>query len=133
MKVLVDVSSLIKTCLYAGKDPEAILASDGSQVNSARWGYDNTVNSLVATLDYLKCVPSDIVFAVEGFHSKSRRQHIDKGYKQDAKPKAPEMFEQFNEAKTLVLGAFRKLGSIQVTQDGVEADDIIAWFCTHTK
>jgi 5'-3' exonuclease len=133
MKVLVDVSSLIKTCLYAGKDPEAILASDGAQVNSARWGYDNTVNSLVATLDYLKCVPSDIVFAVEGFHSKSRRQHIDKGYKQDAKPKAPEMFEQFNEAKTLVLGAFRKLGSIQVTQDGVEADDIIAWFCTHTK
>lgn len=133
MKVLVDVSSLIKTCLYAGKDPEAILASDGSQVNSARWGYDNTVNSLVATLDYLKCAPSDIVFAVEGFHSKSRRQHIDKGYKQDAKPKAPEMFEQFNEAKTLVLSAFRKLGSIQVTQDGVEADDIIAWFCTHTK
>ena len=133
MKVLVDVSSLIKTCLYAGKDPEAILASDGAQVNSARWGYDNTVNSLVATLDYLKCVPSDIVFAVEGFHSKSRRQHIDKGYKQDAKPKAPEMFEQFNEAKSLVLGAFRKLGSIQVTQDGVEADDIIAWFCTHTK
>lgn len=133
MKVLVDVSSLIKTCLYAGKDPEAILASDGSQVNSARWGYDNTVNSLVATLDYLKCVPSDIVFAVEGFHSKSRRQHIDKGYKQDAKPKAPEMFEQFNEAKTLVLSAFRKLGSVQVSQDGVEADDIIAWFCTHTK
>ena len=133
MKVLVDVSSLLKTCLYAGKDPEAILAADGSQVNSARWGYDNTVNSLVATLDYLKCVPSDIVFAVEGFHSKSRRQHIDKGYKQDAKPKAPEMFEQFNEAKSLVLGAFRKLGSIQVTQDGVEADDIIAWFCTHTK
>ena len=133
MKVLVDVSSLIKTCLYAGKDPEAILASDGSQVNSARWGYDNTVNSLVATLDYLKCVPSDVVFAVEGFHSKSRRQHIDKGYKQDAKPKAPEMFEQFNEAKGLVLSAFRKLGSIQVTQDGVEADDIIAWFCTHTK
>ena len=133
MKVLVDVSSLIKTCLYAGKDPEAILASDGSQVNSARWGYDNTVNSLVATLDYLKCVPSDIVFAVEGLHSKSRRQHIDKGYKQDAKPKAPEMFEQFNEAKALVLGAFRKLGSVQVSQDGVEADDIIAWFCTHTK
>lgn len=133
MKVLVDVSSLIKTCLYAGKDPEAILASDGSQVNSARWGYDNTVNSLVATLDYLKCVPSDIVFAVEGFHSKSRRQHIDKGYKQDTKPKAPEMFEQFNEAKALVLGAFRKLGSVQVSQDGVEADDIIAWFCTHTK
>lgn len=136
MKILTDVSSILKTCLYAGKDTEgfSVETETGAVwVNTAAYGYENTINSITATLRNLAAVPSDLVLVEEGFNSKARRTAIDKGYKASATVTPKEMFEQFNELKKLVLGALRKVGAIVVTQPGVEADDIIAWFCERTK
>ncbi len=136
MKILVDVSSILKTCLFAGKDPEGYTAETetGSEfVNTAAYGYENTITSIVTSLKALNAVPSDLVLVEEGFNSKVRRSMIDKGYKANRTGGSKERHEEFNKLKALVLPVLRKVGAICVTQANVEADDVIAWFCQNTK
>jgi hypothetical protein len=103
-------------------------------VNSAAYGYENAVNSLVANINKYGVTPKDCVFVFEGKDSKKRRCMIDPFYKakRDA-DKPPEMYIQYNLLKEKLMQVFRDLGAIAVTQDFVEGDDILAWLVQNTE
>lgn len=130
-RLIVDVSSVVKRCLYVGKDHEngVEVTFNGKDVwcNSAMYGYDNAVNSIVACLENLNLVPRDMVLVVETGTSKIRRQQIYRGYKETREDKPKELNTAYGEARDMVVNAFRNLGAQVVTQPHIEADDVIAY------
>ena len=130
-RLIVDMSSVVKRCLYAGKDTEnGVKVQFGGKevlVNSHHYGYDNSVNSIVAALEDLGLVPSDMIMVTEAGASKILRQRIYSGYKAKREEHPPESNEAFGLARDSVVKAFRELGAVHVTQPGVECDDVIAY------
>jgi DNA polymerase I-like protein with 3'-5' exonuclease and polymerase domains/5'-3' exonuclease len=136
MKCVFDLSSTLWTCLRAGVDKEAFeIEKDGKKhkINTAAYGYENAVNSIKFTLDSLNLTPIDAVFAVEGTNSKARRLMIFKDYKKSSEEKPVEYFEQFQKLREMIFATFHSLGSIFVTHDNVEGDDLVAWIAVNTR
>jgi DNA polymerase I-like protein with 3'-5' exonuclease and polymerase domains/5'-3' exonuclease len=128
---LVDVSNVIWTCLMAGKDTEhgkTVKSEAGKEVhvNSAGFGYENVVNHLDKAMADLGLVPHQLIFAVEGRESKRARLALFPGYKGKS-DRIPEQYEAFNACKQMVLDQFLALGAQAVTQDGIEADDVLGY------
>ena len=129
---IVDLSSVIWTCLRAGKDTEfgTQYHVDGDNVtpvartahkpedaagqyvfvNSAEYGYENAVNHLTGMMDDLGLVPRNLIFVMEGKNSKADRTAIHPGYKA-GRDKLPHHYEQFNLCKEELLNVFLGLGS----------------------
>jgi 5'-3' exonuclease len=136
MKLIIDTSSLLWSSLLAGSDVEAKTVNHNGadiKVNTAEYGYENAVNSLVKSLADWKLTPKDCIFAVEGRDSKKRRSFIDPGYKAKRGNRPPEAYVEFNRLKAKLVETFRNLGAIVCTQDFVEADDVIAWLVENTE
>lgn len=136
MKLIFDLSSILWTCLLVGKDKEGKETEvDGRKVyvNSVMYGYENVVNLIVSVLKEQVCTPIDCIFAKEGLNSKSRRLMINRTYKIKRGKHSDLEYIHFQELRALVEKTFRSLGSIFVTQDNVEGDDLIAWLCESIK
>lgn len=137
MRIIVDLSSLLWTCLLAGKDVEGveIVDQDGKKhwVNTAAYGYEHVINSLTATLHEKNLTPIDMVLVVEGINSKARRLMINRDYKSSRGKRPTEAYDEFNKLKKTVVDTFKSLGAIAFQQDNVEADDAIAWFAEHSR
>lgn len=146
---LVDLSSVVWTCLFAGKDEEfgrLYLDVDGVitelprntpkkegeigtrvYVNSADYGYELAVNHLLKAMEDLRLQPRDLIIVLEGKNSKAERQFLLPTYK-SGRDKYDMHYEQFNLCKEKLLKAFTSLGAQQVWQDGgVEADDVLGY------
>lgn len=128
---LVDLSSVLWTCLFAGKDTEFGREVKNSAdkpvwVNSHEHGFENAINHLTTAMEDLGLTPHQLIFVVEGRDSKAPRKALHPAYKGD-RDKVPEHYEQFNELKRRVVEQFKVLGSQFVTQDRIEADDVIAY------
>lgn len=143
--MLVDVSSVVWMSLLAGQDKEfgrEVLVStqtaDGVKVkkvlvNSAQYGYENAVNHIVAALRRFELVPSNLILVVEGHNTKALRTVHLKQYKAGRDSRPPEAYEEFNKLKVMLVDAFRNVGAQVVTQDGVEADDVIAYLARNLE
>lgn len=134
MKLLVDMSSVMWTCLNAGQDPEGIpVSQDGKDflVPTCAYGYENAVNMLVAALKEQGLAPKDMILVFEGKDSKSRRCMIEPTYKAGRGKRVPEAYEQFNLLKEKLKTTFRNLGAMCATQDFVEGDDVLAYIATN--
>lgn len=136
MRIAIDTSSVIWTCLLAGKDTEGYKATDedGKEhwINTAAYGYEHVVNSIKATLDRFNCTPIDVILVVEGLNAKAQRLMINKEYK--AKKSRPvQAYEEFNTLKRTIIETFTGLGAIAFQQDNVEADDAIAWVAKNSR
>lgn len=81
MYIAVDVSSILWTALKVGKDVEGTVDENGVHCNSAAYGYENAINSVVRVLGELDAVPSELILVEEGYNSKSPRLNIDPNYK----------------------------------------------------
>lgn len=136
MKIIVDMSSIMWTALLAGKDVEGseVTTDTGKAVwvNTAAFGYENAVNMLVAPLRENDLAPKDLVLVYEGKDSKSRRKMIDPAYK-GTRSHEPEQYIQFNLLKAKLSETFRNLGAIEVTQDFVEGDDVVAYLALNSE
>lgn len=132
MLIAVDVSSILWTALKVGKDVEGSLDENGTHCNSAGYGYENAINSIVRVLGELDAVPSQLILVEEGYNSKSPRLNIDPGYKATRGKKSKLEYENFNKLKGLFLSALKGVGALVIRQDGAEADDAIGWLCKHT-
>ena len=134
-RLIVDFSNLLWTSLLVGKDGEngKKIQHNGKEIyiNSAQWGVDCAINNLVACLEALSLVPSDVIFVVETGNSKSRRQAMYKPYKQDREERHPLLKENFQKAKDEILTLFGNLGATWVTQPHTEGDDVIAYLAEH--
>lgn len=136
MRLAFDLSSILWTCLLAGKDKEAkVVEFEGKEVsvNSAAYGYENVINLMVAAMKEYKCTPIDCVLVKEGFNSKAPRLAINISYKSGRGKRSPLAYENFQAVRDRVIGVFRTLGAIVVSQDNVEADDVLAFLAVHSK
>jgi 5'-3' exonuclease len=130
-RAIIDLSSVIWTKLLGGKDVELgrkVMHNEKEVfINSAQYGYDESMEFMVEVMDDLKITPRQIIFVQEGKNSKADRQSIHPLYKA-GRDKTPEQYEEFNKAKEMLLQAFLDVGSQVCWQDGgVEADDVIGY------
>ena len=129
-RAIIDLRSVLWTALLAGKDIEfgRKINFNGKEIliNSAHHGYENAVDHIILVLEELKLQPRDIIFVDEGRNSKLMRQTFFPDYKA-GRDRAPEQYEQFNLCKQMMLDAFLGLGAQLCWQDGMEADDVIAY------
>lgn len=130
------MASILKTCLAAGKDTEGLKVEfEGSTfyINTAMYGYENAVNSIKAALDAHGLSPIDLIMVTEGMHSTSRRKAIDAQYKASRAARPPEYYKEYQELQELIRSQFCALGAIEVKQDYVEGDDLLAYLAKHTE
>ena len=131
-RLIVDMSSVLWMSLLAGKDPEfgREVEFDGKMVHVNGWqfGYECAMGHLTSVLRELNMTPHQMILVVEGKMSKSRRKAFYEGYKA-GRGRPPEAYDEFNLLKEEIVKAFRGVGAIAVSQDGVESDDVIAYLC----
>ena len=130
-RLIVDVSSLLWQSLLAGKDKEfgMVVEHEGKEVHVNGWqfGQECAINHLLSVMGELDVVPIETIFVVEGAYSKQRRKAIYNGYKEGRDSRPALAYEQFSILRDKLTQTFRNLGAQIVTQEGVEADDIIAY------
>jgi DNA polymerase I-like protein with 3'-5' exonuclease and polymerase domains/5'-3' exonuclease len=134
--VIYDVSSVLKRCYFAGVDKEfgCKVEFEGKtvQVNGWQYGREKFLNSVSATLRDLNAAPIDIIFVLEGDHGTAIRRNIFPGYKQRA-PRPQQQMDEYNKLEEWVQTFFKRLGSTFVKQDGLEADDVVAYLARNLK
>lgn len=130
--VIVDCSSIFKACLYAGKDKENgfEVEHEGKPVwvNGWQFGMENVISSVCSMLEQAGAAPMDLIFVTETDGTRLRR-NIYPEYKGNRGSKPKEWSEQYQRMEDEVKAFFLRLGSMFVTQPGLEADDICAFLC----
>ena len=130
-RLIVDMSSVCWTALLAGKDKEFAFQVDfdgkSVSINSASHGYENAMNMIAAGMITAGVEPYQVMLVVEGRNSKSLRQAIRKDYKVTRETRPPEAYAEFNKMKEMLVEASLAVGACAVSQDGLEADDVIAY------
>lgn len=139
-RIIMDMSSLLWSALLAGKDqeggrsvPHPEKAGETVWLNSAQWGLDNFVSQFVSYARLHRFTPMQCIAVFEGFNSKSLRTAIDPNYKAQRAARAPEVYTEFQELTRRVKQALLELGAQAVTQDHVEADDVVAYLARHIQ
>jgi DNA polymerase I-like protein with 3'-5' exonuclease and polymerase domains/5'-3' exonuclease len=133
-RLLIDISSVLRAAHFAGTDSEAYRVEfEGKthNVNSAEYAYDGFMGSLKTVLNQFKIPPRNIVVCKDGFNSRVLRQGIFAGYK-GKRPKSPdEVNREYFAALDGVCDEIMCLGGTVLTQDNMEADDLIAYLAKH--
>ena len=135
MKLAIDLSSTVWSCLLAGVDPEGdkvIFEDKEVTVNKAAYGYEFAINSIKSALDRRSMTPIDLILVVEGMNSKAPRLMIDKNYK-GGRNRPTESYVEFQKLRDELVTLFRNLGAIAVQQDNCESDDVLAWLAENMR
>lgn len=131
-RLLIDGNSLLNAALLGGKDEEngRTIEVEGKkvQVNSAQYGVDKFMDSILAALEEFDAAPRQIVLVWDGANSKARRIAFLANYKA-GRSKAPEVSEQLNIARDICTQTLLDLGAHVVSQPGMEADDVLGYLC----
>ena len=136
--VIVDCSSILKACLYAGKDKENgfevidPITHQPIWINGWQFGLENFINSMLSTLEQVGAAPIDLIIVTETDGTRLRR-NIYPDYKGKRTEKPKEWLEQYQRLEQEVKKFFLPLGTMCVTQPGLEADDICAFLCKWLK
>lgn len=136
-KIAIDTSSYLWRALKAGKDRENGREVDyhdkKAWINSAGYGVDICIGMIVELLKHYGEVPKNLIFAVEGMNSKSKRVLISNLYKAKREDKPAEEYVEFEEARTQIIRTFKDLGATIMTQDYAEGDDTLGWLAENTE
>ena len=135
-RIAFDMSSLIWTCLLAGKDVEAKKVEHNGRlipVNTAAYGYENSVNSVVSTLKNCGLVPRNMIMVFEGIDSKAPRLAIANTYKAKRGNRPMEAYAEFQKLSDKLKEVFGSLGACCVTQDRAEGDDTLAYLAINSE
>lgn len=138
MKVLIDISSLAKKALLAGKDSENGIwetdAETGEQklINSADYGLDNLCQSLRNTMQNLNLAPCDLIFVDEGLYGTQRRKSLSPKYKAN-RSRSNGFYTQYNQMLAEFKNIMLNLGSQWASYQGLEADDLIVFLARNIK
>lgn len=131
MRLLVDLSSIAKTGLYQGTDTEfgQKVEFNGKTVHVNGWqhGFERFIGYFVSILNQYGLQPHQVILVEDGKNAKARRCAVYPGYKAGREERPEEYNVQFNTMRAEVAKSLRNIGCHFVTQDGVEADDIIGY------
>lgn len=136
MRIAVDLSSIFWTCLRVGKDPEGKeVEHEGKKlwVNTAKYAYENVINSITAAMRDTNLTPEALILVEEGLNSKRRRLLIDQTYKANRGDKHEAEYAEFQALRDNVVPLLQGLGAIRCSQEGVEGDDILGFLAENTK
>ncbi|MRN38569.1 hypothetical protein CRG49_002045 [Neisseria sp. N95_16] len=134
MKILVDIASIAKRALLAGEDKHngyyEYLQSEGKEVliNSATYGLDNLCKSFESFFKDLEVYPKDVVLVMDGVNGTQIRKSINSTYK-SGRSKPQGFYREYNNMMTHFTEIMLGLGAQTARYDGVEADDLIGFFC----
>lgn len=131
-RLIIDASSIIKACVYAGKDEEfgkKVKTPEGKSifVNSGYYGSELFLKSYASVLEQFKITPNQTVLVLDGYDANRFRKNLYSGYKANRAELAPELYESFRIAIERSGEQLMKLGAFVVDQDMTEADEIIAY------
>jgi 5'-3' exonuclease len=137
MRLIIDGNSLLNAALLRGVDHDngrLEKDEDGKtvQVNSAQYGVDNFFDKVKGALDHFGAAPRQCILVWDGKNAKARRRTFLERYK-EGRDKHPAQSEQLNIAREKVTQMMRDLGATVVFQDGLEADDVIAYLVKHLR
>jgi DNA polymerase I-like protein with 3'-5' exonuclease and polymerase domains/5'-3' exonuclease len=137
-RILIDASSVIRACCYAGKDEEfgkSVKLDDGKTefVNSGYYGSELFLHSYAGVIKLYGYKPYQTVLVLDGFDANRLRKNMYAGYKAGRKKLSPERYESFKVAIKRTSDTLLSLGAMVVQQDMTEADDIIAYLCGTLK
>ena len=134
--LIIDVSSVAKRCYFAGIDKEfgfeVINNEKKVHVNGWEHGREAFLNYMNSALRDLDARPMDCIFVLEGDHGTAIRRNIYPGYKQ-REPRPQEQMDQYGKMEEWLQAFFKRLGSVFVKQDGLEADDVVAYLARNLK
>lgn len=136
MRLAVDVSSILWTCLRTGVDREGwdvVHNGKTMHVNSAAYAYEFAINSAIAAWQELDVTPIDTVLVVEGMSSKAPRMQIDPDYKKNRDKKPDAEYIEFQKLRDMFVNALKALGAIALIQDQAEGDDVLAWLAANLR
>lgn len=132
-RLLIDASSVIRACVYAGKDEEfgkKAKTPEGKDifVNSGYYGSELFLKSYASVLEKFNLTPNQTILVLDGYDANRFRKNLYSGYKANRAKLAPELYEAFKVAIERSGEQLLKLGAFVVDQDMTEADDILAYF-----
>lgn len=135
MKVLVDIASVAKRAMYAGKDTENGFYSedqDGKEVfvNSAQYGYDNAANSIASFLRAVALNPKDMIIVFDGKNATAARKKLYPLYK-SGRTNCRALHNEYDRMIHMLTRDLLNLGVQTAQLESFEADDLIGWFCEH--
>lgn len=137
-RILIDASSVIRACCYAGKDKEfgkLVKLENGKTefVNSGYYGSELFLYSYAGVIKLYGYKPYQTVLVLDGFDANRLRKNMYARYKADRAKLSPERYESFKVAIKRTSDILLSLGAMVVQQDMTEADDIIAYLCGNLK
>lgn len=137
MRYLIDGNSLLNAAILRGVDHDdgyKIKDENGKdvQVNGHQYGVDNFFDKVKDGLDHFGASPRQCILVWDGKNAKARRRTFLERYK-EGRDKHPAVSEQLNIARDRVTQMCRDLGMQVVWQDGMEADDVIGYFCLYLR
>lgn len=137
MRLVIDLSSIAKTALFQGEDKEfgykVEFEGKKVQVNGWQHGFERFNGYLLHVLEQFEVQPHQVIFVEEGMNAKARRKAIYDLYKSKRGDHPPEVYEQYNTLIDELRNNWRSIGAHFVKQDGVEADDVIAYLAQTLK
>jgi DNA polymerase I-like protein with 3'-5' exonuclease and polymerase domains len=87
------------------------------------------LNSFVSTLAEFHATPKDVILVCDGENSKARRLQIYPEYKAGrSDDSVPERYVQFERLLGMIKTTLKGLGGCVAYQNGMEADDVLAYF-----
>lgn len=136
MKIAYDMSSVMWSCLLVGEDLEGYKVSYGDKevhINSSEFGYENAINSMLASMKACNLTPKDIIMVFEGMSNTASRLVINPTYKSKRGGRPPEAYAEFASLKERLQSTFGKLGALSVTNDNCESDDVLGWLAANME
>lgn len=130
-RLIIDASSIVRAAHYAGQDMDNgyKVSFEGKSVwvNPAQWAYDSFILSYRNLLDLTGIAPMDTILVLDGKNSRALRQSLYPDYKAHRPACAPELNREFFDALDGIADEIKALGGTVMFQDGMEADDVIAY------
>ncbi|WP_274585339.1 DNA polymerase [Neisseria leonii] len=133
MYIFVDIASIAKRALLAGKDLEQgyeTVDDTGRShwVNSADYGLGNLVNSFAVQMKNLDINPKDMILVFDGKDSLKGRREKYSAYKAN-RHRAEGFYTEYNKMMAGFKRYMADLGATLAQHDEAEADDLIAYLC----
>lgn len=128
--VIFDARAVMHHCFNMGKDPERIIGEDGELYNTAEFAFRNFLTRYMdAALEIVS--PTNLLIAMDGGIEYRRSLHPDYKKKREiAKGTTdPVKVEQSAKFYNAMQGFWAAIGCTVGRVKGVEADDLIAYWC----
>lgn len=126
--IILDARAVMHHCYHIDKDPDAILTELGNTINTAEFAFSHFMERyMIPILEFAR--PYQILIAHDAGIVYRSILHPEYKQQKSRTEKDPEQRVIENQFFDMMKRFWAAIGCTQAKVDGVEADDIIAYFC----